>query len=702
MLDTVIAIPGVMAASFVVILVVGKRLSSGQGAHYVGIPAVFAAWVMSLVTAARWIDRVHGAEEGGEEGGHALGAFFGWFGAILPGVEEGEGHGAVVEPVINRIVWWQSGGTEFHVGTHLDGLSAILLVVVTTVSLLVHVYSVEYVRGDRRYTHYYAFLSLFTAAMLFFVLTENIIQLIVGWELVGLCSFVLIGHWWEEGANTNAALKAFLTNRVGDIGLLVGMIVLYFAVVDSGHNTFSIAEINGFAVDGELSHGLLLVASIALMAAVASKSGQFPLHTWLPDAMAGPTPVSALIHAATMVVAGVYMIARLYPVFYDGFSIDAGGVNLMAVVGCVTLLGGGLLAFVQWDIKKILAYSTVSQLGYMVMALGVGAWTPAIFHLFTHAFFKACLFLGAGSVSHAAHHTFDMRQMGGLRKYMPVTFITFVVASLALAGVVPLAGFWSKDEILLTAGENGYEVFEWLGLLGGGLTAAYMTRAVYYTFFGRYRGHGTPHESPALMTGPLVVLGVLAATAGFVNATADFPDTEYLVEFVEPTAAFPALDHPEFSYGAAAIATLVALGAIALTAAWFFGGVGERARVGERFAPARLGRRVLENKYYLDWLYTDVVVAGTKGPLARAADWINQNVIDRFVDTVGTGSRSTGDAVYKYIDQGLVDGAVRGAGSAAGGSGEALRHVQSGRVQQYGSLLFGAAAVLAILLVIVV
>ncbi len=726
MLENAFVIPALMAVSFVLILFFGRQVRGGQGAHLIGIPFVLAAWVLSLVVGAGWVERVSDAEgaevEHADEGAAAgdagsadasqveatavsgVGDLAGIATAAAPPVlaveaEGGEGgHHAEVAPVIETVEWWQNGGVTFDVGTHVDGLSAILLVVVTSISLLVHFFSIEYVKGDRRYTHYYAFLSLFTAAMLFFVLAENIIQLIVGWELVGVCSFALIGHWWEEPKNSGAALKAFLTNRVGDVGLLVGMITLYFAVRETGNDTFSIQRINELVQSGEVRHLLLVVAATCLMAAVMSKSGQFVLHTWLPDAMAGPTPVSALIHAATMVVAGVYMIARLYPVFYEGFSIGAGGVNLMAVIGLVTLLGGGLLAFVQWDIKKVLAYSTVSQLGYMVMALGVGAWTPAIFHLFTHAFFKACLFLGAGSVSHAAHHTFDMRKMGGLRRYMPITFATFMVATLALAGVIPLAGFWSKDEILLVAGKNGYETFQWLGLVGGFLTAAYMTRAVYHTFFGEFRGHGTPHESPKVMTVPLIILGVMAAVGGFVNATAF--GIEWFVDYVEPTSAFPALNHPEFDWNKAIIATVVAVAGIGLAAAWFFRG--RPPRPADSVAPLRYGKRVLENRYYLDWLYTDVIVGFVKGPLARATYWFNQNVIDRTVDSVGTGARGTGQWVYDNIDQTVIDGTVNGSGWTAEGTGEALRGMQSGRVQQYGSLLFGAAAVLAILFVILI
>jgi NADH-quinone oxidoreductase subunit L len=451
-------IPALPAASFVLILLFGKRLPY-KGAE-IGVSAVVAAFVLAVLTAFTWIGDVQAAaaeeghseegvtEEHSEEGAIALDGELA--APVLPVTEEEGGHGAARgEPIVTDTRWFESGPVEMRIGTLLDGQSVMLLFVVTFISMLVHIYSTDYVAGDRRYTHYFAFLSLFTASMLFFVLSSSTLQMIVGWELVGVCSFVLIGHWWEEKPNSDAALKAFLTNRVGDIGLLIGVITLYFAA----GQTFNIIEINERAVAGEISGTALTVAAVCLMAAVMSKSGQFILHTWLPDAMAGPTPVSALIHAATMVVAGVYMIGRLYPVFWEGLSISGSNLNLMAFIGGLTTVGGGALAFVQRDIKKVLAYSTVSQLGYMVLALGVGAWTAGMFHLFTHAFFKACLFLGAGSVSHACHHSFDMKaDMGGLRKHMPFTFWTFIIGSVALAGIPPLAGFWSKDEILAGAG----------------------------------------------------------------------------------------------------------------------------------------------------------------------------------------------------------------------------------------------------------
>src|SRR3954466_5868438 len=391
MLDHVWIIPAIPAVSFVIILLLGKRLPY-KGAE-VGIAAVSASFLLACVVAAQWIDKVE-STTGHSQGLAALGHGF------LGGAERG-GHGgeAEVAPIVHGVTWGQNGGIKFAVGTRTDGLVVIMLIVVTTISLLVHIYSTAYMKGDRRYTYFFAALSLFTASMLLLVVSSNLLELLVGWELVGVCSFMLIGHWWEEKPNSDAALKAFLTTRTGDVGLMIGVIVCFFAA-----GTFDIGKVNAYALSPHADHGLMLVAAVALMFGIMGKSGQFFLHTWLPDAMAGPTPVSALIHAATMVVAGVFLGARMYPVFWHGLSIGTpghGGWNAMAIVGGITVLIGASLAFVQDDIKKVLAYSTISQLGYMVMALGVGAWTAAVFHLFTHAFFKADLFLGSGSVSHS-------------------------------------------------------------------------------------------------------------------------------------------------------------------------------------------------------------------------------------------------------------------------------------------------------------
>jgi NADH-quinone oxidoreductase subunit L len=675
-------IPLIPALSFVAILLFGKRLPK-KGAE-IGVAAIGASFVMSCIAAWQWIDRVEGAT-GGHEGLRAFGR----------GMLQGEGgEHAVVEPVTRGFTWWQNGGVDFSVGISIDGLAVMMMFVVTLVSFLVHVYSTSYMEGDRRFTHYYALLSLFTASMLLLVVADNTIELLVGWELVGLCSFVLIGHWWEEKPNADAAVKAFLTTRTGDIGLMIGIIVLFFAA-----GTFNIESINAQAVDGEIGHTLLLVASSCLLLGIIGKSGQFPLHTWLPDAMAGPTPVSALIHAATMVVAGVYLGARLFPVFFEGFSIDDGTINVMALVGGITIIIGAVLAFVQRDIKKVLAYSTISQLGYMVMGLGVGAWVAAVFHLFTHAFFKALLFLGAGSVSHSgSHHSFDMKDdMGGLRKHMPITFWTFMIGSLALVAIFPFAGFWSKDEILASAGKNEFEFFVVVGLVGALLTAAYMTRCVYLTFFGEYRGHGHPHESPRAITVPLIVLAAFSALAGLVNASAF--DIEKFTEWVEPTVAFPVLEHPEFEITGALLSLVFAGVGILLAYAYWFRELGPHGLT-ERNQFARNGYVFLENKYYLDYLYENVIVASIKGAIARASYWVNQNVIDRAVNEVGTGATRVGRFAYDVVDQEVVDGAVNGIAVSTGETGGLLRYVQSGRVQRYALMLFAAVALLSLALFI--
>jgi NADH-quinone oxidoreductase subunit L len=553
---------------------------------------------------------------------------------------------------------------------------------------------------------------------------------------------MLIGHWWEEKPNSDAALKAFLTTRTGDIGLLVGVIMTYFVVQRAtGHGSFDILAVNSAALSGKVGHTLLLLCAVGLMFGIIGKSGQFPLHTWLPDAMAGPTPVSALIHAATMVVAGVYLGARLYPIFWEGFRIPHSSVNFMAVIGGTTIIIGALLAFVQDDIKKVLAYSTISQLGYMVMGLGVGAWTAAVFHLFTHAFFKADLFLGAGSVSHSgSHHSFDMKKdMGGLRKYMPQTFATFVIGSLALAGIFPLAGFWSKDEILATAGHGDYKAFMIVGVIGAFLTAAYMTRCIYLTFFGEYRGghahddahaddhapavddahavpgfgphdahdvghgaHAGPHESPALITVPLWILTFAAITVGWFQFEPVFHLTKFR-EWFEPRVAFPTvaqgLPDVSFNYGLAALSLGAAVLGIALAYAFYW-----RHAFGQN-AAAKPGvlhalKSFLVNKYYLDYLYTDVIVADIKGPIARAAYWVNQNVIDAVLRNTGRGVTASARAVYRYVDQDAVDGAYNGAAVVTGDAGGAARFLQSGRLQEYALFIVIAVAFVAVGLVI--
>ena len=743
------------AISFVLILFFGKKMPF-KGAEF-GITAVSISFVLAILTGVAWLDHRdnYELEKYGEEAVTVIdGADTATDTVSLAVAQLAAEGGEKVHPYVavqKSTQWLQSGGIEFNAGIMVDGLSVMMLFVVTMISLLVHIYSTDYVGGDRRYTHFFAFLSLFTASMLFFVLSDNILQMIVGWELVGVCSFALIGHWWEEKPNSDAALKAFLTNRVGDVGLLVGMITLFFAA--GGGKTFDTIKINEAVVQGGVSHTALVVAAACLTAAVMSKSGQFVLHTWLPDAMAGPTPVSALIHAATMVVAGIYMVARLYPVFWEGMQIEGSSINLLATVGAITVVGAGLLAFVQDDIKKVLAYSTVSQLGYMAMALGVGAWTAAVFHLFTHAFFKANLFLGSGSVAHAVH-SFDMKKdMGGMRKFMPKTYVTFVIGSLALAGMFPLAGFWSKDEILVNAGgwdllggsgaaPGSYTFHFVMGMVGAALTAAYMTRCVYLTFHGEFRGghhddhahdadpahaddhaddhahHGDPHESGPRILYPLYILSAFSILVGFANFPPGFltgskkdPSgwQERFLHFIEPAGSsyFPAVGHATPSWSLAIVASLVAVLGAGFAFYYYFVRLDRLSKqqgvsltgipngLTTTNAFARTGHKILVNKYYFDHLYTGIIAGFTKGPLARATNWVNQNVIDGMVDRAGQSAVSTGQMVYEKIDQGVVDGFVNGSGRVSDITGEELRHINSGRVQNYAAIMFAGAAILA-------
>ena len=588
MLENAWLIPLLPAVSAVLILAFGKKLP-GKG-HEIGIAALGLAFLGAMACAVEWVGK------------------------------EAHGEHHIREAVTGHLTWFNMGGVDIGAGIHIDGLAVMMLVVVTFISLLVHVYSTGYMHGDRRYTYFFAALSLFTASMLLLVVSDNTLQLLIGWELVGLCSFMLIGHWWEEGVNSSAAIKAFITTRTGDIGLMLGIITLFFA---AGRN-FDIEHLNHEALTGGIGHGLLLTGAALLFLGVMGKSAQFPLHVWLPDAMAGPTPVSALIHAATMVVAGVYLVARLYGVFWEGFSIEAGGINFVAVIGGITVLIAAGLAFVQDDVKKVLAYSTVSQLGYMVMALGCGAWTAAVFHLFTHAFFKALLFLGSGSLIHAVHSN-NMSDMGGMKKFMPTTYKTFLIGSLALAGIFPLAGFWSKDEILNGAFENHFGLFMVVGLAGAFMTAAYMMRTCYLVFFGEYRGHAHPHESPPSMRIPLVILAGLSCVVGLLNAPGIEKFNEWVVFEVPGVPEF--LHHHAFNPGLALGSLFVAALGIGAAAGYYLRHTFPYGSV-QKNGLARTGYKILVNKYFLDELFVNGIIRKIQYPIAKAAYWINQNVID--------------------------------------------------------------------------
>jgi NADH-quinone oxidoreductase subunit L len=580
--------------------------------------------------------------------------------------------------------WFQFGGSlRLEFGMNYDFLTAVMFVVVTSVSLLVHIYSTGYMHDDKRYTWFFAALSLFTSSMLFLVIANNLLQMLVGWEGVGICSYFLIGHYWENKEFSSAAIKAFITTRIGDVGFLFGIFAMFIL-----GGTFNIPELNHLAEEGEIGGTGLTIAALLLFCGAVGKSAQFPLHVWLPDAMAGPTPVSALIHAATMVVAGVYLVGRMFIVFESaGAALD-----IVAIIACITMLIAALLAVVQDDIKKVLAYSTVSQLAYMMAALGVGAYTAAIFHLFTHAFFKALLFLGAGSVIHSVHSN-NMSDMGGLRRYMPHTFRTFIIGSLGLAGVFPLAGFFSKDEIIgsaLRAANEETQITAWIVLITAGvtafLTALYMTRAVVKTFWGEYRGHGHPHESPGSMVTPLWILALATMTVGFLGFPVIGPFSDWITVPGHEVHGFQTL----YNVVLPVLSLLVAGAAVWLGVQLFYK---ERFKVDILRGPFAWVYRFIENKYYLDDLYLGGIVRPVQYPLAQAAYWTNQHILDGIVNGSATATLVTARYTYETVDQEVVDFAVNGAAGLTGWSGGILRYIQSGNVQRYAAVLFGAIAI---------
>ena len=547
--------------------------------------------------------------------------------------------------------WVTVGPLTVDIGFRLDGLSALMLVVVTGVSLMVQVYSQGYMAGDPGYSRYFAFMSLFTGAMLGLVSASNILQLFVFWEMVGLCSYLLIGFWFYRDSARRAATKAFLVTRLGDLGLISAILLIWWQTGE-----LDIARIHELVLGGAVAGSVVAFFAGGVFAGAAGKSAQFPLHVWLPDAMEGPTPVSALIHAATMVAAGVYLVARLFP----AYALAEEAIATVAVIGAVTALMSALLGVVMTDIKRVLAYSTISQLGYMMAGLGSFAFAPAIFHLFTHAFFKALLFLGSGSVNHATG-TFDMRRMGGLARHMPVTFATMTVGALALVGLFPFAGFWSKDEVLAVAWDERPVVF-WALLVGVFLTALYVGRMLFLTFGGQYRsgeagehGHAPahPHESPLVMLLPMVLLAGLAVTAGFTNLG---HGVEHLLAGALPAEGEELAAEPHFRFGIAAASMAVGLAGLAV--AWVVYGLQAVSAdaVARALAPLH---RLLERNYYLDDLYEGVIT----GRLVLAGVAQGLHLWDRYV----------------------VDGVVNGVAQAAREAADRLRLAQAGQPQVYGA-----------------
>jgi NADH-quinone oxidoreductase subunit L len=601
--------------------------------------------------------------------------------------------------------WMDLGGLTVDVAFQVDPLSAVMILIVTGVGGIIHVYSIGYMHEEKSYWRYFAFLNLFTFAMLTLVLGDNLLLMFVGWEGVGLCSYALIGFWYSDWNNASAGSKAFIVNRVGDFGFMLGMFLLFWTLNGSGHPTLTFRELQQHAhlLEGQTFWGIGVATLVTLLMFVGAtgKSAQIPLHVWLPDAMAGPTPVSALIHAATMVTAGVYMIGRLHFLY----SMAPFTLNVVAWVGALTALFAATVGLAQNDIKRVLAYSTVSQLGYMFLGMGVGAYAAGIFHLMTHAFFKACLFLGSGSVIHAMGGEQDMRKMGGLKRWMPQTHLTFLISTIAIAGIPPTSGFFSKDEILWKAfsGEHGSPLLWAIGFAGAGLTSFYMFRQVFMTFYGENRSdHHTQehlHESPPAMVYPLIILALLAAVGGVVGVPAALGGANRIEEWFAPV-----FHHGEHvghgEHHVEAIEYVLMIASVGIAAVGF---VIARAMYltksvsPDAFSEAAGGAlyRLVYNKYYVDEIYAATVLSFTFF-LARAAAAFDRYVIDPLVDGAAGVTRVI-SWLNGLFDNYVVDGAVNGLAFVTSAAGTRMRAIQTGSINGY--LYVIALATVVILLV---
>jgi NAD(P)H-quinone oxidoreductase subunit 5 len=591
--------------------------------------------------------------------------------------------------------WASAGDFNLQMGYRVDALGAVMLALVTTIALLVMVYSDGYMAHDKGYVRFFTYLALFSSSMLGLVISPNLLQIYVFWELVGMCSYLLVGFWYDRDGAANAAQKAFVVNRVGDFGLLLGMLGLFWATGSFGFEEIG-TRLSAAVASGGLSNGVAVLLCLLVFMGPMAKSAQFPLHVWLPDAMEGPTPISALIHAATMVAAGVFLVARLQPVYAPFPAVQV----VIAVIGTITLFLGASIALTQQDLKKGLAYSTVSQLGYMMLAMGCGAPVAGMFHLVTHAFFKAMLFLGSGSVIHAMEEVVghepvlaqDMRLMGGLRRYMPVTAITFLIGCVAIAGIPPLAGFWSKDEILGQA-FNTYPVLWAAGFITAGMTAFYMFRLYFLTFEGSFRGndkalqtqllsaagkgggeaheegHGHhadhPHESGWQMAMPLAVLAVPSVLIGLLGT----PWHSRFAELLDPHEAAEMAKH--FSWGEflplAGASVAISVAGISLAVlAYYLHRIDLGQAVAARFPAVNA---FFANKWYLDTINDKIFVQGSR-KLAR-------QVLE--------------------VDSKVVDGVVNLTGLLTLGSGEGLKYFETGRAQFYALIVFGGVIAMVVL-----
>jgi NADH-quinone oxidoreductase subunit L len=639
----------------------------------------------------------------------------------------------VAQRVINRVFydWISFSGIKISFAFLIDPLSIIMMLVVSGVGFLIHVYSVGYMADDKRYSRYFGFLNLFAFAMLILVMGNNLLLMFVGWEGVGLCSYLLIGFWFEKKENAIAGMKAFIVNRIGDFGFAIGLFLLFWSVRSLD---FSGLKENIHLVTPAMATAIGLL----LFLGATGKSAQIPLYVWLPDAMAGPTPVSALIHAATMVTAGVYMIARMNFLFV----LTPTAMMVVAIVGVTTAVFAGTIGLVQNDIKKVLAYSTISQLGYMFLGVGVGAFAAGIFHLMTHAFFKALLFLGSGSVIHGTGGEQDIRKMGGLKKYMPITFWTFLIATLAIAGIPGLSGFFSKDEILWKAfsSHNGHWILWAAGIFGAGLTALYMFRLVFVTFYGENRTekhngnnghdshnshgtqHGPAHESPKIMTVPLMILAVLSIIGGWIGIPYVLGGGNHIEHFMEPvfagqeSAAGKVVSDSEPAHGESnipapvhhgeaglevmlmAVSVVVVLFSIFMAYYLYMKRKDLPEKIAKRFS---LVHKLLLNKYYVDEIYQALIVNNLLRLNRLLAYKIDLGIIDWAVNAFGKGT--VGVAFGSgWTDKTFVDGAVNGTGKVVLTGGEAVNRTQTGNLKTYLAWAAGGVFVLVILFLIIV
>lgn len=558
--------------------------------------------------------------------------------------------------------WMHVGSLKVDIAFLLDPLSSVMCLIITGIGFLIHIYSTGYMAHDKGYARFFSYLNLFCFMMLLLVMGDNLFLLFVGWEGVGLCSYLLIGFWFEHKPNGVAGMKAFIVNRVGDFGMMIGLMTLFWLLADVGKATLTftelklaVASLGGMTVMGASAATFIC---IFLFVGATGKSAQIPLYVWLPDAMAGPTPVSALIHAATMVTAGVYMIARLNFLFV----MSPVALGVIATVGALTAFMGATIGFAQNDIKKVLAYSTVSQLGYMFLALGCGAFSAGVFHLMTHAFFKACLFLGSGSVILGMHHEQDMRLMGGLRKYMPVTFITFFLSTIAIGGVVPFSGFFSKDEILYLVYANApHRSFYWIGLLTAGITAFYMMRLFVYAFLGktRYEHPEKIHESPWTMTLPLIILATLATFAGALGLPGEHNWIGHWLGFLGQVTPHHIENSVLQEHELMAISTVWALFCSGLAFVLYKRNLEWAAGFKRRFA---MIYSFVYHKFRIDEIYNALVIAPIKS--------ISENVL------------------YRFMDRTIIDGImVNGLGNSVRFVGRCFAGLQTGVVGNYAFYL---------------